>query len=184
MKKIRKIVITPVMTVMLLIRAMVSAEGQFSGKGKIPDDGSIHSLGNGKMCIYEKGPDIVTAYTGPCSSPSFLTPEWMNDIQEESRAVRKPGTTIWTHTMLMGNTETGEMLDFVDAEIPCFVRNVQTKSRITFRVKLEKYVQVINNSSPLNVNRAVNGLLLIVPPGTTIYQTYVYPRLLYSLIMP
>lgn len=128
MKKMKKNSIAVGMAIMLLFTAMIPSEGQNSGPGKIPDDGSIHSLGNGKMCIYEKGPDIVTAYTGPYSTPSFLTLEWMKDALASFNAERKPGTAIWTHTILMGNAKTGEMLDFVDAEIPCFLRHVQTKS--------------------------------------------------------
>ncbi|MCX6227175.1 MAG: hypothetical protein NTV01_20905, partial [Bacteroidia bacterium] len=34
-----------------------------------------------------------------------------------------------------------------------------------------------------NANQTVSGRLMIVPPGTTIYQTYVYPRILYSQIL-
>ena len=171
------------MITILLFMAIVCSMGQSTFSGKIPDDGSIHSLGNGKMCIYEKGPDIVTAYTGPFSSPSFLTLEWLKDEQEDSRAIRKLGSAIWTHTILSGNTETGELLDFVDSETPCFVRRVQTKNRITFRIKLKKYVQVIDNSSRLIADQLANGLLMIVPQGTTIYQTYVYPHMLYSQIL-
>jgi len=100
-----------------------------------------------------------------------------------ANAIRKTGTAIWTHTIHSGSTETGELLDFVDSETPCFVRKIQTKNRITFRIKLEKYVQVIDNSSRLNGDKKVNGLLLIVPQGSTIYQTYVYPRMLYSQII-
>jgi len=183
MKEIKFSFFATCMIVLLLINALVYAEGQTSGLIPVSDHDPVHSLGNGKMCIYEKGTDIVTAYTGPYSSPSFLKLEWMKDEKAALQSVRKPGTAIWSHTILMGNTETAELLDFVDSEIPCFVRRIQTKSRITFRMKLEKYVQAIDNSSRLNVSKAVNGRLLIVPPGTTIYQTYVYPRILYSQIL-
>jgi len=181
--KVYKITMNAFMITVLLFMAMVPSRGQSTFLGKIPDVGSIHSLGNGKMCIYEKGSDIVTAYTGPYSSPSFLTLEWLKDEQADSRSIRKTGTAIWTHSINSGGTESGELLDFVDSETPCFVRKVQTKSRITFRIKLEKYVQVIDNSNRLNADKTENGLLMIVPSGTTIYQTYVYPRMLYSQII-
>jgi hypothetical protein len=167
----------------LIITAVVPASGQLSLE-KIPfDDGSIHSLGNGTMCIYEKGMDIITAYTGPYSTPSYLTLEWMRDTRASSAAQRKPGTAIWTHTIHMGNNETDELVDFVDAEIPCFIRRVKTGNRMIFRIKLEQYVQIIDNSKRLNSNQAISGLLFIVPPGTTIYQTYVYPRILYNQVV-
>lgn len=63
--KIHEINIKAVMIRVLLIMATVPSQGQSAFLDKNPDDGSIHSLGNGKMCIYEKGTDIVTAYTGP-----------------------------------------------------------------------------------------------------------------------
>lgn len=150
---------------------------------KTSDDGSIHSLGNGKMCVYEKGPDITTAYTGLYSSPSFLKLKWIKDGQADSHAIRKFGTAIWTHTIRSGESETGELQDFVDSETPCFVRRIQTKSRITFRLELEKYVQVIDNRNQLDKNKTGNGLLMIVPSGTTIYQTYVSPQIQYSQIL-
>jgi len=181
--KVFKSAIKLCMIVVLMIMSVGPSRGQSAFLDKNQDDGSIHSLGNGKMCIYEKGPDIVTAYTSTYSSPSFLKIEWLRNEQEDSRAIRKPGTAIWTHTIHSANTETGELLDFVDSEAPCFVRQVKTKNRITFRIKLEKYVQVIDNSSRLKANQPVYGRLMIVPPGTTIYQTYVYPRMLYSQIL-
>ncbi|MCX6223945.1 MAG: hypothetical protein NTV01_04230, partial [Bacteroidia bacterium] len=123
--------------------------GQTAGQMPVSDHDPVHSLGNGKMCIYEKGPNIITAYSGPYSSPSFLKLDWIKDDQAESQAKRKPGTAIWTHNILSGANETGILLDFVDAEIPCFVRRIQSKSKINFRVKLEKYVQVIDNTGRL-----------------------------------
>jgi hypothetical protein len=156
---------------------------QTSGLVPVSDRNPVQCLGNGKMCVYEKGTDISTAYTGPYSSPSFLKLEWIRDEQSESQDTRKPGTAIWTHQLLSGANQTGQLLDFVDAEVPCFVRHIQTKSRVTFRLRLEKYVQVVDNTSRLNSNQTVDGRLLIVPPGTTIYQTYVYPRILYNQLL-
>jgi hypothetical protein len=162
---------------------VVSAQGQSSPQAVYSDDGSIHSLGNGIMCIYERGTNITTAYTGPYSTPSFLSLEWINDPLLASVAYRKPGTAIWLHKVYTGKAETGELVDFVDAEIPCFVRHVKTDNRLIFRIKLEHYVQIIDNSDRLYGNRNMDGLLLVIPPGTTIYQTYVYPRILYNQII-
>ena len=183
MIKIKSLVIASGISFTLIINALVPVYGQTSGLMPVLEPGAIHSLGNGKMCIYEKGPDIITAYISLYSSPSFLKLEWMKDEKSGSLASRQPGTAIWTHKMLAGTNETGELLDWVDSEIPCFVRRIKTNTAITFRIKLEKYVQVIDNTSRLNAKKGVNGRLMIVPPGTTIYQTYVYPRILYSQIL-
>jgi hypothetical protein len=155
----------------------VFAQPSLTGNGVT--DGSIHVLGNGKMCIYELGPDIVTSYTGPYSTPSYFTMQCLSD-QKGALSVRRQGTAIWTHTFTKGNDKLAELGDFVDAEIPCFVRHVQTSAPMIFRLKLEKYVQLIDNSTRLQARGKATGRLMIVPPGTTIYQTYVFPRLLYG----
>jgi hypothetical protein len=152
-----------------------------NGQTAVSGDGSIHALGNGAMCIYEKGADIITAYTGPFSTPSYFTLQCSGGTEIQSS--RKQGTALWTHTLLQGNTATGVLDDLVDAKLPCFVRHVETKSRVVFQMKLEPYVQVIDNSNRLSGHGGVSGRLMIVPPGTTIYQTYVYPRLLYGQLM-
>ncbi len=163
----------------LLFVSAWQAFAQLSPSGKSITDGSIHVLGNGSMCIYELGPDIVTSYTGPYSTPSYFTLQCLSD-QKNLFSVRKPGTAIWTHTFKNGNDKSAGLEDFVDAEIPCFVRHVQTPDRMIFRMTLEKYVQLIDNSARLQAGGKASGRLMIVPPGTTIYQTYVFPRLLYG----
>jgi hypothetical protein len=124
----------------------VFAQPSLTGNGVT--DGSIHVLGNGKMCIYELGPDIVTSYTGPYSTPSYFTMQCLSD-QKGALSVRRQGTAIWTHTFTKGNDKLAELGDFVDAT------RLQARGKAT-------------------------GRLMIVPPGTTIYQTYVFPRLLYG----
>ncbi len=165
------------MVVLLLVFAL-QAYAQVSSQGKRAADGSIHALGNGKMLIYELGADIVTSYTGPFSTPSYLTMQCLS-AQDGVLSARKQGTAVWTHTLAKGN-EKLEMGDFVDADIPCFVRHVQNSSRVIFRIKLGSYVQLIDNSARLKAGKKTDGRLMIVPPGTTIYQTYVFPRILYG----
>ena len=164
----------------LLILVFLPVWAQLNVGNKSPDDGSIHALGNGKMCIYEKGTDIVTAYTGQFSSPSFMTLQWIKDSLATSRQERKLGSAIWTHILSTGNVESGNLLDFVDAESSCFVRKVQTKSRITLRLNLQKYVHLIKNSGQLGTSQKASGMLMVVPSGTIFYQSYSYPRILYS----
>jgi hypothetical protein len=162
----------------LLFVSALQTYAQVSPAGKRITDGSIHALGNGRMCIYELGPDIVTSYTGPYSTPSYFTMQCLSD--QSVFSARKPGTAIWTHSFTKGNDKSAELRDFVDAVIPCFVRQVQTPGRMIFRMKLEKYVQLIDNSARLQARGKASGRLMIVPPGTTIYQTYVFPKLLYG----
>ena len=43
----------------------------WSNKGN--DNGTVHSLGNGKMLVYETGPNMTTVYPGPYTTPSLYT---------------------------------------------------------------------------------------------------------------
>lgn len=167
------------LTFVLLLVSALQAYAQVSLPGKRTTDGSIHALGNGKMLIYELGADIVTSYTGPFSTPSYLTMQCLSG-QNGVLSARKQGTAVWTHAFMKGNEKLAELGDFVDAEIPCFVRHVQNTSRMIFSIKLGNYVQLIDNSARLKSGKKTDGRLMIVPPGTTIYQTYVFPKILYG----
>ncbi len=147
------------------------------------DPDAIQCLGNGKMCIYEKGPDIIAAYTGPYSSPCFLEMEWIKSAGAESHSDRKSGTAIWTHKIVAGSNGIAEIVDFVDSETPCFLRKVNAKSQIIFRIKLAKDIKATDNSGRLKPCNGATGLLIVVPSGSRIYQTYVYPRILYSQVV-
>jgi len=147
------------------------------------DEGSIHSLGNGKMCVYERGPEVMTVYSSPYSTPSFYRLQLSADAPIQARSVREQGAAIWRHRLFLDGKQVGELTDFVDAEIPCFVRYIQAEQKVTFRLRLERYVRVIDNSGRWQPQGISAGLLLVVSPGTLIYQTYVYPRILYNQVL-
>jgi hypothetical protein len=92
----------------LLFASALQAFAQPFPAGINPTDGSIHALGNGKMCIYELGPDIVTSYTGPYSTPSYFTMQCLSD-QKGALSVRKQGTAFWTHTFTKGTGKLAEI---------------------------------------------------------------------------
>ncbi len=147
------------------------------------DEGSIHSLGNGKMCVYERGPDVMTVYSSPYSTPAFYQLQLSADSPLQARSFGEHGTAIWRHRLFADGKSVGELTDYVDAEIPCFVRYIKAEKKLTLQLRLEKYVRVIDNSDRWRSKGPSAGLLLVVPPGTMIYQTYVYPRILYNQVL-
>lgn len=34
-------------------------------QGRKNDDGAVHSLGNGLMCVYQQGPDVIQLFWSP-----------------------------------------------------------------------------------------------------------------------
>jgi hypothetical protein len=147
---------------------------------KSNDDGTIQSLGNGKMCIYEQGPNIKDIYSGPFSTPSFLKLNLVTNESVEVHSIRQSGSAVWNHKIIVQNTEIGNMTDFVDVKIPGFIRTVYTTRSFKMKILLKDYVQIINNDKRWQTHDPVLGRIFVIPSGTVIYQTYVYPAVLYN----
>lgn len=141
---------------------------------------AIHSLGNGRMCVYGRGPDIITVYPSPYSTPSLFTLSLADAPSGGTLSSREPGTAIWTHRLSRDGERVGSVLEFVDASLPLLVRQMELSSRVRFRLQLNAAVQIVHIKQDGDGNGG--EMLLMAPAGTTIYQKYVYPKPLYHLI--
>ena len=86
------------------------------GKGQ-PSDGAIFALGNGGMCAYEDGADVIQLFGPPYSSASFLELRLDGDVQTSSSRLK--GSSILTHTIHYDSDKAGEMCDFVCSGEDC-----------------------------------------------------------------
>jgi hypothetical protein len=152
-------------------------------KGNDKDDGSIHALGNGKMLVYEHGPDIIKIYPAPYSTPSILTLSIIDSNHIETGSGREQGTAIWTHHVFQSGKPIGKFVDFVDSELPCMIRHFNLTETLIFHLKLKDFVEVITKSESVDLKGQNGSLLLMVPAGTIFYQKYAYPRPLYHQIV-
>ncbi len=150
-------------------------------KNDAGDDRPVHSLGNGQMLVYEQGPQITHLYPGPFSTPSFFTVSLISPVQHV-QSMRETGTAIWTHDIVANHKKIGRMIDFVDRDLACLVRHIETKEPLEFHVILKEYVRLTDNQHRFDAATGRGGILLQVPAGTIIYQTYVYPRILHHQI--
>lgn len=141
------------------------------------DQGTVHSLGNGKMLVYETGPNISTMYGGPFTSPSLYSLTVEDGKSLEVSSTRERGTAIWSHELLRDGMEIGSMRDFVDAELPIMVRSLSLTDTLRFRLELLPGAFV-----HLKSGREGGILQFRLDPGVTIYQYYVYPKPLYHSI--
>jgi hypothetical protein len=177
MKNIRNWVIRTVAVVFILhsISPGWAADRTWSNRGT--DNGTVHSLGNGKMLVYETGPDVTTIYPGPYTSPSLYKLLLEDDREVDVISERETGSAIWQHTVTADGTNLGVMTDFVDAELSCLVRHFELEKGMKFRLELIPGFQI------QAVRGENNGSLLFrMDPGERIYQYYVYPRPLYHKI--
>ncbi len=143
------------------------------------DNGTIHSLGNGKMLVYEQGPQIIKVYPGPYTSPSLYKFLLEDDKRIKVKSSRQQGTAIWNHEVESGNQALGKITDFVDSELPVMIRHMSLNASLTFRLELTSDIVVLENRNP-SVER--KSIILRTKPGALIYQNYVYPDPIYHEI--
>ena len=145
---------------------------------KKEDDGSLHCLGNGQLCVYEQGPDITQIFGPPYSSPSIMRILLTSESLIESESSREAQTAIWQHEIKTDGKKTGTMTDFVDSQAPCFIRRFSLDAPLTFLLTLEDelfqplrgHVKVIQNGKQLSAQGASDGLLIHVPQGQVIQR--------------
>lgn len=127
------------------------------------DRGSIHVLGNGKLCVYEQGHDIIQLFGMPYSSPTFCK----ITIECNSVSQRLPNTCIYTH-----NLDNGAVLtDIVDRWIPCLIRKIITDKPFDLNLDIADSYQMIRNDE-LIVYRAEPGIKVFASHVTTRYSVH------------
>jgi hypothetical protein len=138
MKEIMKTIIS-ILTVLIPIH-LYGADRVWNNQGE--DNGTVHSLGNGKMLVYETGPDVTTLYPGPYTSPSLYKLLLEDKRLVEVNSERESGSAIWHHSVTVDGTILGKMTDFVDADLPCLVRHLNLEKGMRFRLELIPDLQV------------------------------------------
>ena len=149
-------------------------------ENSVPDDGSLHCLGNGRLCVYEQGPNLAQVFGPPYSAPAFFKLWVESDRQVSAQSERQPGAAIWTHHLAVIGGAAGEMVDFVDAELPCLVRHMKLSFPLQFRLSIEEPVKVVENGR--NLAGCDGGLLLEVPAGRYLFHVYPFPTVIYHQI--
>ncbi len=142
-----------------------------------PDDGSIHSLGNGLICAYAQGPDWIQVFGPPYSSPNQFSLFLNSERGLEVRSSRQLKSAIWRHQVLASNETIGTFEDFSPPGLACLIRQFHLSHHLRF--VLRPAAGVCLSSVP----QQNGGLLLQTPSGTFFYHTYPIPRPLFSRVL-
>jgi hypothetical protein len=126
------------------------------------------------MCIYAQGPDLIQVFGPPYSSPAFFQVIIDRELPIETHSTREPGTAIWTHQIFIDGQAIGEIVDFVDANLPCLVRSIHTSAPLRFQLDLSAPARLIENRASSNQQDG-GGWLLEAPAGTFLYHNYPFP---------
>ena len=149
-----------------LLQSMAAApRGIRLWKAGAADDGSIHCLGNGRLIVYALGPHLIRIFGPPYSTPSIGDLRLIAPEDIEVRSTREPRAAVWRHVIRSGEREIAELIDFVAADRPCFLRRVTSTVPLTFRFQPARGIQV-----------AGDGTLVRTPAGVPIYMDYPLPK--------
>lgn len=103
---------------------------------RIPDDTytAIHSIGNGRVCAYANGLDILQLFGPHYSAPDTCTITLKAGADgRESR--RLPETAVWSHRLFQNGQETATVTDFAAAgDCAAFIRTVSGTGETTWSI--------------------------------------------------
>ena len=139
------------------------------------ESGAVHCLGNGRLCVYEQGPDIIQFF-GPPYSTTTVGAIALKGDGVSCASKRALGTTVWQHILAVSGKHVAVMTDFVTAGIPCFVREIQADETITLILKPEPDVRIAAYvTDSMKTQEATGGILLETPIGKPLVPFGRYP---------
>jgi len=149
---------------------ILSAANSYSQKST----GALHCLGNGQYCVYQDGADIKSLFGPTYSSPSYLQLN-LKDKTIVVSSSRLPGSAIWKHSLKRNGEKIAEITDFIDSELPVFVRNIVAFKSFTLDLDILKdlHINILDNSTDYTGTSA--ALLIHKDRGLPIYSVYDHP---------
>lgn len=136
------------------------------------EDNSVHCLGNGKMGVYEEGPDIFQIFGPPYSSPTFIKILIDEASKLETDSERIKGTAIWKHHIVKNDIHVGEFTDFVHHDINCFIRQLVLEETVSFMLSTDEKTKVVHNKKRFDQYDVEEAFLFTIEAGAPIYNTY------------
>ncbi len=138
-------------------------------------DAGVHCMGNGRLAVYARGPEILQCFGPPYSSASSIGLTLAEPRPLEARSGREPGTAVWLHELLLGGASMGRMTDFVDAEAPLFVRCLDLMRPLEMELHVGEGAEALENGRRFEARGARGALLVTQPRGTPVFMRYPSP---------
>jgi hypothetical protein len=135
------------------------------------DDGAVHCLGNGRLCAYARGADIIQVFGPPYSAPSLGQLRLASDQALRIDSHHEPGCPVWRHRLSSGGEALGEIIDFVDSRLACLLRGVRLSQPLDLELTVELPARRLRN----HPRRSEGGWLFEVPAGLYFFHEYPTP---------
>ncbi len=123
-------------------------------------DGSVHCLGNGRLCVYGQGPDVIQLF-GPPYSTTTIGSIRLASPGAGCASRRVSGAAVWEHRIRLEGRDAAVLTDFVDSELPCFVRIIECAEPVEFVFTPEKGLRTTDFSK---MTGGAKGALLVETP--------------------
>ena len=114
---------------------------------RLEDGGAVHALGNGAICAYGCGPDIMQVFGPPYSTPNFFSLRIDEAGETACTSARRAGAAIWDHALTRGGEALGMMTDAADAHLPVFLRRCRLSRPLALRLAAESGIACLDNGT-------------------------------------
>lgn len=153
-------------------------ERTWSGGGS--DDGSVHVLGNGRLCAYGKGPEVFQLAGPPYSGPHWGALELADAAGISCRSTREPGTAIWTHRLEDARGLLAELIDLVDSRHPAYLRHFICHRPLRLRYRVGSPQTRTDDSAVFAAQGAACSRTMRMAQGQPFYAAYPFPETAYA----
>jgi hypothetical protein len=148
-------------------------------QGSEGDDGSVHVVGNGRICAYGQGPDLIQVFGPPYSGP------WWGSLTVEGEgqscvSTRESGAAVWTHELSDGQGPVASFTDFAAGGTTAIIRRFACRRPLRLRhrpghVHPGGSRTVDDTAARLPAGVGVSRHIL-VPRGCVFYGKYPFPE--------
>lgn len=130
----------------------------------------VYAMGNGRLCAYGSGGDIIQLFGAPYSAPSVGTLTLLDRDTYTVDSVRVRPSAVWKHAVLQNGEQIAELTEFVDSKHACFIRRIAARKPMSFVFQAEPKIVAAENSAYFP--EASGALLLTTPASAYIYNDY------------
>lgn len=149
----------------------------------------VHTIGDGNICVYGKGSNILQLFGAPYSTPSILRVTLSGTDSTSSERIS--GTAIWNHQIIRGGSVISTETDFISSLAGSFIREISATAEVTYDLEVNPDQGYKNYSSLVSVipeketstNQTNQTYLVEVQKSVPLMFSYLPPKGRYYRLM-
>jgi len=159
-------------------------------QGETSPNTGIHAIGDGNICLYGQGSNIIQLFGAPYSSPSILRLTLTGSDSVHSDRIT--GTAIWNHQIMRGGAVICAQTDFISTPARSFIRKITSKAEVVYELSVNpdasyktynSGVSVIAEKKSPQIKGICQSYLVEVQKTVPLMFSYLPPKGRYYRIM-